>query len=461
MRRFSPLLTILIFLAFTHSLALAGIRCPLPLVKPLFDAIKEEHRGSFAKRPQLRPQLGMTKEFWLWDFSVMPPGFRKVKAKCLALTDHSYIFVEETVIAQSFAGNTVATIVEALEESCPADENRGILDIDCQIFGEPPDALDNDPRVYFLYADFAQYGHMAFDGYFNAFDQMPDEVAWKNYAQHSNEVEILYLNAKGSTGPASDYMLSVLAHEFQHLIHYRYDQQEESWINEALSEAAMTACGYFTDKAHLAHYCRHTERPLVDLEHPSYGAVLLFGTYLLEQYGEEALGRLVACPKVGIAGLEEVFPQQSFTQLFHRWALANGGASFFGLRDGIYGYESFPLPAITTLQPLVGEPLSVTLKTSALAYLTLAKEPMVLAVKDVLASEEKGQRYLERHNRFNALSGEKLPALFILTMSEDGEVKAAELTSEDGVYELPPGRGFLVISTLNIGSSSFTLTLTR
>ena len=461
MRRLSPLLTILIFLAFTHSLALAGIRCPLPLVKPLFDAIKEEHRGPFPKQSRPQPQLGTTKDFWLWDFSVMPPGFRKVKAKCLAVTEHSYIFVEESAITQAFAGNTVETIVRALEESCPADDNRGILDIDCQIFGEPPDALDNDPRVYFLYADFAEYGHMAFDGYFNAFDQMPDEVAWKNYRQHSNEVEILYLNATGSKGPASDYMLSVLAHEFQHLIHYRYDQQEESWVNEALSEAAMTACGYFTDKAHLAHYCRHTGRPLVDLEHPSYGAVLLFGTYLLEQYGEEALGRLVACPKVGIAGIEEVFPQQSFVALFHRWALANGGASFCGLTDGLYGYKSFPLPAISLLQLAVDEQQIVQLKASGLLYLPLQEKEMMLTVSDLVASEEVRRRYLARHNRFNTLRGEKLPALFSLTMSEDGEVKVAELTSDQGVYELPSGSGFLVISTLNIGSSSFTLTLTR
>ena len=452
---------IVLILMFALSSAHASIRCALPTMKPLFDQIREEHRGPFPKSKVEKPEAGSFRSFWLWDFSVMPPGFRKVRAKCMAVTDHCYIFVEESVIEEAFPGNTVDTIVTAFEESCPADVSRGILDIDCQIFGEPPDALDDDEHVYFLYANFAEYGHMAFDGYFNAFDQMPDDLAWQNYHQHSNEVEILYLNAMGSSGPASEYMLSVLAHEFQHLIHYRYDQLEESWLNEAMSEAAMTACGYFTDKAHLAHYCRQTARPLVDLDHPSYGAVLLFGTYLLEQFGEDGLRRLVASSKVGMASVEEVFPQLGFDELFHRWALANGGASFFGITAGQYGYRSFPLPKISTLEALVDKPLEVKIEPSGLAYIPLASEAMTMTIDSAVREENSPSKQMRRRISFNAKYEGLLPTVLLLTVDEQATPTVQELVSEDGVYEIPAGPGVVVLSTMKLGSSSFTLTLTR
>ncbi len=455
MKTFSRLFLLLTALLLTVSSVEAGIRCPLPMLDELFKSIRSEDRGPFDKRNIAKPQEGSSKKFWLWDFSIMPPGFRQVEAKCLAVTEHAYIFVETTVIEEVFPEGTVDAIVQALEHSCPAFDERGILDVDCDIFGQPPDALDNDPKVYFLYADFAQYGHMAFDGYFNAFDQMPDEIAWQNYRQHSNEVEILYLNAKA---PASDYMLSVLSHEFQHLIHYRYDQLEESWINEAMSEAAMTACGYFTDKAHLARYCAHPQIPLVDVEHPSYGAVLLFGAYLLEQFGEESLGRLVACPETGIAGLEAAFPQLPFTDLFHRWACANGCASLMGIDEGLWGYESFPLPKLKTLA-LGYETSVLTLPASGLAYLPLREEAHTLTITDVspaAPSSHASSRLLRRQVLFNGMT----PTLYLVMQGDDG-LQVTPLTPEDKVYSIPGGEGFVLLSTLEMGGGSFSLTLSR
>ena len=64
-----------------------------------------------------------------------------------------------------------------------------------------------------------------------------------------------------STNPGSAYMLGVMAHEFQHLIHYVADPDEDSWINEAMSELAMSVSGY-EDTGNLHAYDSQTGQPL-------------------------------------------------------------------------------------------------------------------------------------------------------------------------------------------------------
>ena len=44
----------------------------------------------------------------------------------------------------------------------------------------------------------------------------PESEALATYKQHSNECEVLYLNTRGS-GPSSEYMLGVIAHELSHV----------------------------------------------------------------------------------------------------------------------------------------------------------------------------------------------------------------------------------------------------
>ena len=55
----------------------------------------------------------------------------------------------------------------------------------------------------------------------------------------SNECEVLYLNCGHGQSPQGDYMLSVAAHEFEHMIHWKYDEDEVSWVDEGMAELAM------------------------------------------------------------------------------------------------------------------------------------------------------------------------------------------------------------------------------
>ena len=50
--------------------------------------------------------------------------------------------------------------------------------------------------------------------------------------------------ADSGGGPASDYMLAVAAHEFEHLIHFNQDANEVTWVDEGLAELAMWLFGH-------------------------------------------------------------------------------------------------------------------------------------------------------------------------------------------------------------------------
>ena len=54
-------------------------------------------------------------------------------------------------------------------------------------------------------------------------------------------------------------MIGVMAHEYQHLIHWGRDPAEESWLNESMSELAMAVLGY-EDTANLHAYLQDLHR---------------------------------------------------------------------------------------------------------------------------------------------------------------------------------------------------------
>lgn len=347
----------------------AGIRCgthALRDVLPRIDAASWlRPRAAHASRePGLPPaayQVGESREFWAWDLSVMPPGFRRVTATCKAVTDGSYVFVEDDLVARGKVTDAdVARIDTALHERTPifsVAPGKGILELEQDHLGTPPDALDGDPRVYFLVLRLDEFNGMGFDGFFNAFDQMTEEEAWGQYQQHSNEAEVLYLN--GERGDiSSSYMRGVLAHELAHLIAHNYDGEELPWLSETLGEAAMQLCGYYTDKAHVARQARKPERPLVSGSYANYGAGFLFSAYLRGLEGPEVWGELLRDPGKGRASVEGVLAslgrEVGFDELFAAWGAAN---LFRGLGRDVpaYRHPGLVVPGFTEKASLPAE----------------------------------------------------------------------------------------------------------
>jgi len=449
--------------------SMAQTHCGTAVLRSLFDSIKKEHRGPFPeyKAAKLaekaeKPVVGTIRKFWAWDLSVQPPASRHVESLCVAVTDHAYVFVEKALVETHFGPEVTATVVKAFEEACPRFDNRGILDVEYEVFGTPPDALDNDEKVYIFYSHIASYGMQGFDGYFNAFNQLPEEVAWANYKQHSNEVEMLYMNATGSTPADSTYMLSVLSHEFLHLIHHNYDQEEVSWVDEGIAEAAMTVCGYFTDGAHLARYCSKPETQLIK-GYASYGAVLLFGTYVYEQFGSSFLTDLVKCKLTGVEGVEAVlkdYGQGDFSTFFHNWAAANLCAGHLSQTEGQFSYKSFPIPQVALIDELLTEDsVSISLKSSGLNYIKIEKSDkqlfLTLSDEEVLNASKVASTKI-----VDGLTDAIHPSVFFVTSETLALKKLEEINSDDSVsFEVPMADGFIILSTLDCGSLSFTVSL--
>lgn len=296
------------------------------------------------------PYLGYKRSFWTWHLQVMPPKNIEISATCRGIGKNLYVFVRDADWEKPVTQEDVDKIIQVFDHSTPRDPKRGIYQIATEAFGEPPDK-DKDPKVYILISELGQYHGHHFDGFFRYVDQTEEE--------YSNRLDSLYLDAHN---PSSEYHLGVLAHEFQHLIHWRYDPEEENWVNETLSEVCMILCGYYTDKRHVARYLKNTDRPLVTTAHggTDYGACLLWGTYLYERLGLGFLGAWVKDTAKGIQGfhssLKALGQGGRFNDYFGDWM----AALFLNdprVYDGLYRFRSVTLPSPPSYQSFSSYPL--------------------------------------------------------------------------------------------------------
>ncbi|MBN1356546.1 hypothetical protein JXA40_09835 [bacterium] len=294
--------------------------------------------------------VGDTRIFWVWDLSVMPPVDIQISATCRAKGDRGYVWVSDTEWGTAVDQTDVDGVFTAWEIATPPesiDPTRGICQIAETVFGPVPDELDNDPRVYVFFYDIGSYHGYTFDGFWNVYDQMTDAEA-QMYGRHSNECEIVYLDCNPSD-PDDPYMLGVLAHEFQHLIHWGADVDEVTWVNEACSQLSWFVCGFGTDGAENA-FANNPNNNLVSWDQTSgdYGQVMLFSLYLYEQFGGAgSILEIVANPGNGFSGIGAALTGLGYPwdaeQVFNEWVAAN----FLddpSIDRGQYGYVLFDPP---------------------------------------------------------------------------------------------------------------------
>ena len=187
----------------------------------------------------------------------------------------------------------------------------------------------------------------------------------------------MYLDCEN---PSDDYHIGIIAHEFQHLIHWQYDRDEVGWIGESLSEAAMILCGYYTDQNHIIRYLNNTDSPLISKRHMSnYGACLLWGTYIYERLGVKFLGNLVREKENSIKGfqntLNDMNIEDDFSMIFGEWLVANYLNNKL-LKDERFKYKSISFPTTPTIKHYFSLPIHDTGQVSGYAvdYLKFTTE---------------------------------------------------------------------------------------
>ncbi len=263
-------------------------------------------------------ETGAKKQFWVMNVQTIE--YRQLTASLAYKTNVAYFWVEEGV---RFNQKEAEALVQAFSEKM-VPTNR-------EFFGmEPSPGIDGDPRIHLLYA--TDIGSNT-AGYFSSSDALHPLVN-----EYSNGHEMFVFNADNS--PLSDtYTFGVLAHEFQHMIHFGRDRNETSWLNEGFSELAVLLNDYstgFKDSSYLSDPDLQLTDwgPDVGANAPYYGASFLFTTYFLERFGQDATQSLVRDAANGMDSVDNVLASIEATDpltgqtiladdLFMDWAVTN------------------------------------------------------------------------------------------------------------------------------------------
>jgi len=283
--------------------------------------------------PAVPFQVGEQQTFWAANTDTNS-NFQ-VEATLRYVTPHVYFWIENGV---SYNHNDLAALVEAFE-------NR-IYPTVREFFGsEWSPGVDGDEHLYILYFK----GMGSASGYFSSADEVHPLAH-----EYSNAHEIFFLSAD-SVDLGGEYAYGVLAHEFQHMIHWYGDRNEETWMNEGFSDVAMFLNGYDiggNDRAFVQDPDLQLNTWPSEGKIPHYGASFLFLTYFLDQYGEDATKALVAHPQNGFASIDLVLAELGETDpsrgrtptaadVFQDWTVA----SYLqdpDVGDGRFDYSNYP-----------------------------------------------------------------------------------------------------------------------
>jgi len=273
--------------------------------------------------------LGDRERFWAMNLD--PIEVFQVQARLRYVSPHLYMWVQDGVeVAQ-----------EDLEQSAQTFEERLYPTVRKHFGSEWTPGIDNQTRLTVLNLRFT--GAL---GYFTSRDEFPPEVI-----THSNQREMFYINPEHAPAASTSY-ITTLAHEFQHMVHWLADPNEDAWVNEGSSELAIHLCGYSRD-ARINAFARSPDTQLTNWEPHGvtehYGASFLFLAYFAERFGPAMTRELVASERNGIAGFEAVLQANqtnvSFQELFSDWVVANRLDGEKTTVSARYAYDSLDVQA--------------------------------------------------------------------------------------------------------------------
>ncbi|OGR00155.1 MAG: hypothetical protein A2284_07835 [Deltaproteobacteria bacterium RIFOXYA12_FULL_61_11] len=273
------------------------------------------------QRPTEEPRVGQVEQFY--TMNVAKSTVETTSAVLRAIGNHCYLYVEE---GSDLGDQTVERLRKNFDEKIYPTNHR--------YFGsEWKPGIDWDERVTLLFLDIKDGwtpGKGYVGGYFSPVDEFSKRI-WPT----SNEREMVYLDTYPSD-PDSEDFLGILAHEFQHMIHFNADPRETVWLNEAMAQIAFYVNG-FGHAPQIMGFLGHNQFSLEKFKENgvfSYGYVYLWMYYLMTKYfGDDAaeqaetIKRLVASKKQGLDSIAEVLTergvQKPLSTIFFEFAKAN------------------------------------------------------------------------------------------------------------------------------------------
>jgi len=304
--------------------------------------------------PSKEYKIGDQETFWVTNVDTTESFQTTTTLKYI--TPHAYFWID----------NNADYNQDELERLGDTFEKQ-IYPTDREFFGsEWTPGIDGDPHIYILYVRGTGRSNA---GYFSTPDEFNPMVR-----EYSNGHEMFFFNAD-NVDLGSEEAYSVLAHEFQHMIHFNTDRNESSWMNEGFSMVAQLLNNYPT---YFEYY--YIDNPDINLTDwfpepgsngPHYGQSFLYLNYLLDRFGEGVTKEVVKNPENSLESIDETLTTQNVTDpqtgniitaddVFMDWA-ATMWLMDENVGDGRYHYNNYPYaPAITASTDISNCPQTVT-----------------------------------------------------------------------------------------------------
>ena len=292
-------------------------------VRDLLDLARrfQGYNGSdLARQTPFNYKIGDREQFTLLDLDTAQPY--TITASVHAITAHAYFFVQDD---SAHSSDSLGQIT--------ADFENIVWPTVTSAFGEPwMPGIDSDPRITVLNAVLKGAA-----GYVSSIDEYPPAAVPSSAGR-----EMVYISdsALGDPGPSYNALIS---HELQHLVHHHGDPNEESWVNEGLSQVACEMGGGGTDGISTFLAAPDTQLnfwPSIGDSGIHYAESELFFDYLLDHYGGRQNAKaLVDEPANGIPGVQAYLDHfgVSFDDVFADFVAAN----LLDLPSGPYSHDHY------------------------------------------------------------------------------------------------------------------------
>ena len=300
-------------------------------------SIETPKQDNFPPNLQIAQTLGDTRLFWVPDVSMpYPMDHYQINATLKIIGPHCQIY-----------SNLSSSYDDELQEMNHTFETIIYPDITA-FFGFPPDN-DSNGKIIILAFDIDEVSGGYVAGFFYSLNQYLNADLKPNQ-RYSNEAEILHIDKLA----VNDF--ETVAHEFQHMIHFGHDYDENIWLDEGASMFAEYLIGKdpFIGGPYKPAFQSNPDVSLTywdsnpeGLAFANYGASYAFFLYLAEHFGgSNIIQNIVSNSENGILSVEQALMNKGysveFKEVFRNWTIANflNDTSF---ANGTYGYYNISL----------------------------------------------------------------------------------------------------------------------